>query len=562
MSVNLKVSEVIVRFLEKIGVNLMFGLPGSQTCPLYDSLFSSSIRHVLVRHEQSAAYMADAYAKFTGNLGVCDGTGGPGATNLLTGVATAWTDSTPILVLTGQQPLSHLSKGAFQEIDHVLLFSPISKWSTMLVKPEKAVETLKRAVRIAVSGRPGPVHVNLPVDIQSQHVDYNEEEVSRAASHIFSTFKPCGDPLAIDAALNLLIESFRPVIVSGGGVHYSSRAHRELRELAECLNIPVATTFNGRGSFPEDHPLSVGRIGVHASTFSNKIVSEADVILAVGCRFAALSTKMWSNINPDARLIHIDIDPEIIDRNYRTEVGIVGDAKKVLSEMLERTKKLKYLGGDRREEWLKYIELVREEWRRSKHYSEMFSERSPIKPQRVCAEIRKTCSKETVFTLDAGNNKMWASTFLEIYEPHTWIQSGCFGPMGYAIPAAIACRLALKDDNRSVVAICGDGGFYMSMHEVATAIQENAPILICIFNDGSLGTIKHRQRELYGRRFLSVNLRNPSFADIAEAFGCHGISVETPNQLKSALEDGLRATRRGETAIIDIKIDGEEPLPP
>ncbi|MEM2028387.1 MAG: thiamine pyrophosphate-dependent enzyme, partial [Candidatus Bathyarchaeia archaeon] len=274
------------------------------------------------------------------------------------------------------------------------------------------------------------------------------------------------------------------------------------------------------------------------------------------------STKMWSNINPDARLIHIDIDPEIIDRNYRTEVGIVGDAKKVLSEMLERTKKLKYLGGDRREEWLKYIELVREEWRRSKHYSEMFSERSPIKPQRVCAEIRKTCSKETVFTLDAGNNKMWASTFLEIYEPHTWIQSGCFGPMGYAIPAAIACRLALKDDNRSVVAICGDGGFYMSMHEVATAIQENAPILICIFNDGSLGTIKHRQRELYGRRFLSVNLRNPSFADIAEAFGCHGISVETPNQLKSALEDGLRATRRGETAIIDIKIDGEEPLPP
>jgi len=558
----LRVSDIIVKFLERASVNLMFGLPGSQTCPLYDSLFASSIRHVLVRHEQSAAYMADAYAKFTGKIGVCNGTGGPGATNLLTGVATAWTDSTPMLVLTGQQSLNHLGKGAFQEIDQVSLFSPITKWSTMLVKPEKTIETLKRAIRIAVSGRPGPVHLNLPSDIQCEHIEYDEVKVSREASCAFSIFKPCGDPLAIDSALNLLTESFRPVIISGGGVHYSSRAYKELRALAEHLNIPVATTFNGRGSFPEDHPLSVGRIGVHASMFSNRIVSEADVILAVGCRFAALSTSLWSNINPAAKLIHVDIDPEIIGKNYCAEIGIVGDARKVLSEMLERAKGLKYLGRDRREEWIKYIERVKEEWRKSKCYSGVFSERSPIKPQRACAEIRKACDRDTIFTLDAGNNKMWVSTFLEIYEPHTWIQSGCFGPMGYAIPAAIACRLALGDNARSVVAICGDGGFYMSMHEIATAIQENAPILACIFNDGFLGTIMHRQRDFYGGRFISVSLKNPSFADIAEAFGCRGISVDRPDRLKSALEDGLKAVRRGETTIIDIKIDGEEPLPP
>jgi len=557
----LKVSDAIVRFLERINVDLMFGLPGSQTCPLYDSLFSSSIRHVLVRHEQSAAYMADAYAKFTGKLGVCDGTGGPGATNLLSGVATSWTDNIPVLVLTGQQPLLYLGRGAFQEIDHVSLFSPIAKWSTMIVKPEKTIETLKMAVRIAISGRPGPVHVNLPLDVQSQSIECSEEDLSREASWIFAVSKPCGDPAAIDMALKILVESFRPVIIAGGGVHYSSRAYKELRDLSETLSIPVATTFNGRGSFPEDHPLSAGRIGVHAASFSNRIVSEADVILAVGCRFAALSTNLWSNINPEAKIIHVDIDPEIIGRNYHAEVGIVGDAKKVLSEMLERSRGLTYLGRDKREEWLRFIERVKEEWRSSETYFKVFSDSEPIKPQRLCAEIRRVCGRETIFALDAGNNKMWSSTFLEIYEPHTWIQSGCFGPMGYAIPAAIACRLALRESNRDVVAICGDGGFYMSMHEIATSIQEKAPILVCIFNDGSLGTIKHRQRELYGGRLISVILKNPSFADIAEAFGCHGISVEKVSHIKPALEEGLRSIRNGETTIIDIKIDGEEPLP-
>ena len=557
----MRVSDLIVKFLEIVNVNFVFGIPGSQICPLYDSLYSSSIRHILVRHEQSASYMADAYAKFTGKVGVCDGTGGPGATNLLTGIATAWTDSTPVIVFTGQQSLNYLGKGAFQEIDHVAIFSPITKWSTMLIKPERTLEILREAFKAATWGRPGPVHIDLPLDVQNKHVDFNEEKDFRRITDILSPPNSCGDSHAINRALKLLVESSRPVIIAGGGLHYSSRACKELKELAEYLDIPVATTFNGRGSFPEDHPLSVGRMGVHASSFNDRILAEADLIFAIGCRFAALSTRRWSNINPAAKLIHVDIDPGVIERNYPVEVGIISDAKKVLEKLLEKAKELEDPGKERRKKWLNFIEQAKDEWKRSPWFTKS-SNGSPIKPQRVCIELRKACDRKTVFTLDAGNNKLWSSTFLEIYEPYTWIQSGCFGPMGYAIPAAIACRLAIGENERNVVAICGDGGFYMSMHELSTSVQEGAPILICVFNDGALGTIKHSQRDLYGGRFISVNLKNPSFARIAEAFGCYGLSVEKTSQLKPALEDGLRMVKDGETTVIDIKIDGEEVLPP
>jgi len=557
----LRVADLIVKFLEEAHVSLMFGIPGSQTCPLYDSLYSSSIRHILVRHEQSASYMADAYAKFTGKPGVCDGTGGPGATNLLTGVATAWTDSTPIIIFTGQQPLNHLGKGAFQEIDHVTLFSPITKWSIMLVRPERTLDVLGEAFRTALCGRPGPVHINIPLDVQSQIVECSADEIRCEVSQVLCPPRPSGDSKAIDRALRLLINSSRPIILAGGGVHYSSRAYKELKDLAEQLSIPVATTFNGRGSFPEDHPLSVGRIGVHAPSFVDKILSRADLILAVGCRFAALSTRWWSNISPATKIIHVDVDPRVIGRNYPVEVGIIGDAKMVLLEMIEKVKGLSETGVEKRREWLKLIEDAKEDWRGRWHIKSI-SDSLPIKPQRLCAEIRRACSRDTVFTLDAGNNKMWVSTFLEIYEPHTWIQSGCFGPMGYAIPAAIACRLALGGRDRDVVAICGDGGFYMSMHEISTAIQEEAPILVCIFNDEALGTIRHQQRNSYGGRFISVDLKNPNFADVAEALGCRGIRVERPEHLRPALIEGLKTIKMGETVILDVKIDGDEPLPP
>lgn len=553
------VAEAVVKTLEKLNVKLIFGIPGSQTCPFYDAIYSSKIRHVLVRHEQAAAYMADAYAKFTGGAGVCDGTGGPGATNLITGVATAWTDSSPLIAFTGQQPLSYLRKGAFQELDHVSLFSPITKWSTRISSPEGIVETVKEAYRVATSGRPGPVHVDLPLDVQVQLLKSEDHKFLEEFS-FRSPPKPTGQFTAIKRAARLLVESSKPLIIAGGGVHYSGDgAWEHIRSLSEFLEIPVATTFNGRGSFPEDHPLSAGRMGIHAASYNDKLLAEADVILAVGCRFAALSTRKWSNINPNADLIHVDIDPKEIGKNYPVKVGIVGDAGRILETLVEELQTFQDLGNEKRRRWLKFLEEAKECWKRSSGDMKAFSDEGPLKPQRVCREIRRFFSRETVFTLDAGNNKLWASTFLEIYEPRTWIQSGCFGPMGYALPAAIACKLA--DPERMVVAISGDGGFYMSLHELATAVQEEVPILVCIFNDHALGTIKHHQKQFYGERFISVDLINPDFAAVAESFGCYGAEVEKPSQIKSALEDGAKAVENGQPAVIDIHIDGEEPLP-
>ncbi len=556
---SLRVAEGIVKVLEKLDTELVFGLPGSQTCPFYDALYSSLIRHVLVRHEQMAAYMADAYAKFTGKPGFCDGTAGPGATNLLTGIATAWTDSTPLIVFTGQQPLSHLGKGAFQELDHVAIFSPVTKWSTRLLKPERTLETVREAYKMATWGRPGPVHLDLPLDVQTQQLSQEDLRRLKEMPLVQPPPRPLGEPSAIREAAKLLAESSRPLIVAGGGVHYSGRAWKPLRSLAEYLEIPVATTFNGRGSFPEDHPLSAGRMGIHAASYNDKVLARADVVLAVGCRFASLSTRQWSNLNPNAALIHVDIDSKVIGRNYLARIGIVGDAGKVLEALLEEAKSLQNTRG-RSKEWLALLQEARESWRRSDWFSEAIFEKAPLKPQRVCSEIRRFFGRETVFTLDAGNNKLWASTFLDIFEPCTWIQSGSFGPMGYALPAAIACKLTSPE--RLVVALCGDGGFYMSLHELATAVQEDAPVLVCIFNDMALGTIKHHQEKLYGERFISVDLLNPDFAAIAEAFGCSGFDAERPDQLRSSLEEGQKAVKDGRPAVINIRIDGKEHLPP
>jgi len=556
---SLKVAEGIVKALEKLGTQVIFGIPGSQTCPLYDALYSSSIRHILVRHEQMAAYMADAYAKFTGKPGICDGTGGPGATNLLTGIATAWTDSSPLLAFTGQQPLSQIGKGAFQELDHVSIFKPVTKWSTQLVKAERAVETVKEAYRIATWGKPGPVHINLPVDVQVESLTAEDVNLLERWPFDLSPPRPSGDPYAVKKAVKLLASSSRPLIISGGGVHYSGRAWKPLRALAEFLEIPVATTFNGRGSFPEDHPLSAGRMGLHAALYNDETLSRADVILAVGCRFASMSTRGWSNINSRAILIHVDIDPENIGRNYPAEIGIIGDAGEVLNAMLEEANKIK-TKNRRRRECIEFLNNAKKRWRESRWFTESISKDSLLKPQRVCMEIRRLLSRDTIFTLDAGNNKLWASTFLDIYEPCTWIQSGCFGPMGYALPAAIACKLA--SPSRTVVALCGDGGFYMSLHELSTSIQENIPVIVCIFNDLALGTIKHRQRISYEGRFISVDFENPDFASVAEAFGCVGLEAKNLNQLRSALKEEIREFKKGETVVINVYIDGDEPLPP
>ncbi|MCX8161553.1 MAG: thiamine pyrophosphate-binding protein, partial [Candidatus Bathyarchaeota archaeon] len=297
MGILVQIAEIIVKTLEKLNVDFIFGIPGSQTCPFYDALYSSTIRHILVRHEQSAAYMADAYAKVTGRPGICDGTGGPGATNLMTGVATSWTDRIPVLVFTGQQPLNELGRGAFQELDHNAIFSPITKISIRLSSSMDIYRIVRKAYSLSMEGRPGPVHIDMPLDIQLADLPIMDVEFRDVEPSY--TKEPTSDVEAVRKATSLLASSHKPLIIAGGGVHYSGLgAWMEVKALAEYMAIPVATTFNGRGAFPEDHPLSAGRMGVNSPSYTDEMLSSADTIIAVGCRFAALSTRRWRIPNP------------------------------------------------------------------------------------------------------------------------------------------------------------------------------------------------------------------------------------------------------------------------
>jgi len=549
------VAEAIVRTLEAAGVKLIFGLPGSQTCPIYDAIYASKIKHVLTRHEEAAAYMADAYAKITGQHGICDGTGGPGATNLITGIATAWTDRTPVVAFTGQQPQPQLGKGAFQELDHAAVFKPIVKWSVMLTKPERAVEVTRKALRMALTGRPGPVHLNIPVDVQRELVEFETEPLQKMLTGKVAA----GRRDVVRKAATHLVKAERPVIVAGGGAHYSGLgACKEVLALAEYIGAPVITTFNGRGVIPEDHPLSAGRMGVHARRYVDRVLAEADFILAVGCRFAALSTRHWTAIRAGTRMIQVDVNPDEIGKNYPVELGITGDAEAVLTGILAEVKSL--CGSRKFEElpWLLWLRKAKEEWL-SINEAIMNSEATPLKPQRVCNEIRRFFSRGTVFTVDAGNNKMWASMFLNVFEPKTWIQSGSFGPMGYGLPAAIACKLAKPE--KDIVAVAGDGGFVMTMYELATAVQQCTPVTVCILNDNAFGTIRHHQKRFYGGRLISTELINPDFVKLAEAFKCYGEHVERPSEIRKAFKNASKMVRDGVPAVIDFTIDREEQLP-
>ena len=554
--VKIKVANAIVKVMESEKTKFVFGLPGSPTLPLYDALYDSDIQHILVRHEQTASFAADAYAKITGEVGVCDASSGPGLMNLAIGIATSWIDSSSVIALTGERKLWTIGEGTFQYLDQLSIFRPITKWNTIISKANKTVDIMRTAYRNALTGRPGPVHIVLPQDILLEEI---EGEIIHSLRAHRPTTVAKGDPEQIKEALKLLLKAERPVILAGGGCHYStSKAHAELIKLAETLWIPVASTLNGRGSFPEDHPLSIGRTGVYSANYVHNFILQADVLLAVGCRFADLSTSHWKIINPETQIIHIDIDPSEIGKNYPVEIGIVGDAKSILNEFS------KYLADSSAENkfrdsaWVKSLEKAKNKWL-DEIQKKITSNAIPLKPQRVLKEIRKFFDRRTIFTLDAGEHKMLAATFLDIYEPGSWIQSGEFGPMGYALPAAIGCKVARPENN--VVAIAGDGGFSMVLQELSTALQNELPIICCILNNNCFGSIKTNQRLQYRKRYISVDLLNPDFTKVAESFGCYGERVEKPSEIIPALKNALKASEEGLPAVIEFLTDPKE-IPP
>jgi len=519
----------------------MFGYPGGSTLTLYDDILTSNIRHVLVRHEQCAAHMADGYARATGKIGVCTSTSGPGSTNLVTGVATAYVDSSPMLVLTGQVTTSAIGNQAFQEADSFSLMMPITKHNFRILTPSEIPEAIKRGVAIANAGRKGPVHIDLPSDVQKGEVP--DQEMSRK----FPDSPPLEDFADLPEALKILKSAERPMLLVGGGIIWSN-ASGEVVRLAEMLMAPVATTIMAKGVIPEDHPLSLGIIGMHGREVARKAFLEADVILAVGTRFSDRSSGAQSELPISTKIIHVDIDPGEAGKSARTQVRMVGDAKKALQLMISG---LNISKGETA--WTLRIKGLLEDCN-----CNIDIESTPILPQFAIHELNRSLPHDAIVCTEVGQNQMWAAHFFKARYPRQFITSGGFGTMGFGFPASLGAKVAFPD--RAVIDIAGDGSIQMVSHEFATAVSENLPVVVCVFNNGWLGMVRQWQKLFAERRYSGTELKdNPDFVKLAQAYGADGAHVERPSELKEALRTGLQADV---PYLIDIHMDPEEDVLP
>jgi len=538
--------QAIVQALLDEEVETVFGYPGGAVLPLYDVLYDSDLKHILVRHEQCAAHAADGYARASGKVGVCIATSGPGATNLVTGIATAYMDSSPIIAIAGQVATQLIGNDAFQEVDMLGITMPITKHSFRPNNPNEIPRIIKSSFKIAGTGRPGPVVIDLPKDIQEAELDEYVDKTFKLPG-----YKPTlkGHPLQIKRAADAIIKAEKPVILAGGGVIIAD-ASKELMELSKTIKAPVTTTLLGKGSFPEDHPYSLGMLGMHGRKVANLTVNECDCLIAIGCRFSDRTTGNVAEFAPNAKIIHIDIDPAEIGKNVEVDIPIVGDAKKVLQDLL---KILKNDINSNKKKWIqKTIEF------RDKCMPKMsFEKETPLKPQQVIKEIMETIGNETTVTTDVGQNQMWMAHFYTSKKPRKFISSGGLGTMGFGLPAAMGAKMALPEDD--VVAVCGDGGFLMVSQDLATLREYDIPITICIMDNRYLGMVAQWQRLFYDERISHTHLGEvPNFVKLAEAYKIDAERIEKPGEVKEALK---RAIRSGEPTILDIVIDPMEILP-
>jgi len=539
--------QAIVQALLDEGVETVFGYPGGAVLPLYDVLYDSELKHILVRHEQCAAHAADGYARASGKVGVCMATSGPGATNLVTGIATAYIDSSPIIAIIGQVATQFIGNDAFQEVDMLGITMPIIKHSFRPTNPNDIPQIIKSSFKIAKTGRPGPVVIDLPKDIQEAELDEYIDKPFKLPG-----YKPTlkGHPLQIKKAAEAILNAKRPVILAGGGVIISG-ASKELKELANTIKAPVTTTLLGKGSFPEDHPYSLGMLGMHGRKVANLTVHECDCLIAIGCRFSDRTTGNIAKFAPNAKIIHIDIDPAEIGKNIEVDIPIVGDAKKVLQDILKILRKRNI--NSEKEEWIeKTIKF------RNKCMPRItFEKETPLKPQQVIKEIMETIDDNTIVTTDVGQNQMWMAHFYTSKKPRKFISSGGLGTMGFGFPAAMGVKIALPEEN--VVAVCGDGGFLMVSQDLATLREYDIPITICIMDNRHLGMVAQWQRLFYDERMSHTHLgKVPDFVKLAEAYNIEAERVEKPGEVKETLK---RAINSGDPIIIDIVIDPMEILP-
>lgn len=544
----MKGSEAIIKSLKDQGVDIVFGYPGGVLLPLYDVLYDSDLKHILVRHEQCAAHAADGYARASGKVGVCIGTSGPGATNLVTGIATAHMDSSPILAIAGQVATGLIGRDAFQEVDTLGLTTPITKHNFQAIQADEIPGIIKSAFYIANTGRPGPVAIDLPKDVQEEEFDYKADFQIDLPG-----YKPTrkGHPGQIKKASNLILKSKKPVILAGGGVILSESSD-ELLELSKLINAPVTTTLMGKGSFPEDDPLSLGMLGMHGRKVANLVVDECDCLIVIGCRFSDRTTGKVDEFAPNAKIIHIDVDPAEIGKNVDINVPIVGDARIVLSSLIKAIGKLKEGDPGSSKKWTDYISDFK-----INCIPRLSFEDVPLKPQQVIKEIRDSIDYDAIVTTDVGQNQMWMAHYFTSKIPRTFLSSGGLGTMGFGFPAAMGAKVALPDSE--VVAVCGDGGFLMVCQDLATVKEYDIPVVICVLDNRYLGMVAQWQKLFYDERISHTQLGEvPDFVKLAEAFGVQGERVEKPGEMKETLKSALKS---GEPTLIDVIIDPDEILP-
>jgi acetolactate synthase-1/2/3 large subunit len=504
------------------GVDVVFGYPGGAIMPFYHALPEfPGLRHVLVRHEQAAAHAADGYARASGRPGVCVATSGPGATNLVTGLATAYMDNSPVVAITGQVSRAMMGRDAFQETDIVGITLPITKWSVLVERPEDLADVLHEAFRVARSGRPGPVLVDIPKDIQNSRIEY------RGAAARADARRPHGLPAGVPdlaAAARLIEQSERPLILAGHGV-ILGEAMDELRAFAERSGIPVITTLLGISGFPEDHPLHLGMPGMHGEVHVNRAIQHADLLVAVGMRFDDRVTGNTAGFARHAKVIHLELDPSEIGKNVPVDVPLVGDAKALLPRLAAA------LPARRRDAWKAEIHAERRE-RPADHY------RGGLAPEAILQALHDATGGRVNVVADVGQHQMWVAKLFPYRRPNQHFSSGGLGSMGFAVPAAMGVWLARPDE--PVWAISGDGGFQMNMQEIATMRQERLPVKLAIFNNGYLGMVRQWQQFFHGRRYSQTPIWSPDYVKLADAYGIPGWRVEASDEIAGAIDAALR----------------------
>jgi len=533
-------AQLLIDTLIEEGVEVIFGFPGGAVIPIFDVLYDTEeIELVMTRHEQAAVHAADGYARSTGRVGVCISTSGPGATNMVTGIATANMDSVPIVMISGQVKTHLIGNDAFQESDVTGIMRPISKY-TMLVKDvELLQEAVKKAFFIARTGRPGPVVIDLPVDVTQQKTRKKKNVPIRLPG-----YKPKyeGNALQIKKAAQLINSSERPILYVGGGVIISGCADL-VKKTAEKANVPVTTTMLGLGAFPEDHPLSLKMLGMHGTAYANHAIMESDLVIAVGARFDDRVTGKVDEFAPHARIIHIDIDPSSISKNVKVDVPIVGDAGNILKELLPLLKTRK------RREWFALIE----KWK--KQYPLTYDRKADeLLPQYIIEKIYEVSGGKAIITTEVGQNQMWAAQFYTYTRPRTFISSGGLGTMGFGLPAAIGVQKAFPD--AIVVDVAGDGSIQMNIQELNTAHRLKLPINVVILNNAYLGMVRQWQELFFNRRYSSTDLDdNPDFVRVAEAYDCRGVRVTKKEEVVPVLKEAFASP---EVWVIDCIIRREE----